>query len=91
MKVAVSEDVSVNIETDVTVTIEDISEALWERMGDIQKLVECDQPFGCAVRWLISECHDVMTAITDEMVGEMSIKNRAIVREKIQEQADRYR
>jgi hypothetical protein len=81
---------NVDVETTVDVTIDQIAAALSEYVEELRRLEEVDRPVDHAVKTLIGACYSCLSAVTDDMIAEMTSDHRTLIREKIQEQADRY-
>ena len=91
MRVEVHETVSVDVETEVDVSVDVITTALVERVEQLRRLQEIDRPVDYAVKVLLNACHQCLKAVTDEMIAEMGSDNRTTVYNTFQAQADRYR
>ncbi len=88
MKVAFSK--SIEVESEVTIDIEDITSALQDLAIDVMRDVGSDRHVEFAVRGLLVASMQCLQAVTDEMVARLSPDMRGKVVSALQKQLERY-
>lgn len=94
MKVAINQ--SVQIETEVHVTIEDITGAIQELIDDLKRSsrtlsINSERQLNFGVGQVLTASHQGLKAITDDMIGLFSVEQRFAVARALREQADRWK
>ncbi len=77
---------NVDIEGEVSVSVEDIQAALAEAFPDEDAI---KQRYG--VTMFVNAVYQCLLGLTDKMIESISAKNRRIIVEKLSEQADRFK
>jgi hypothetical protein len=83
---------SVEIETEVTIDIDDITSAINDHVAECVGLSEQPQRFRIrAVLTLCNAWHQTLSAITDEMIAEVEPHNRKLVFDAMTKHIERWR